>query len=357
MATTNRSFSLSRMLANADTFNAPEFETHFKLLKGDSFKEKYALGSSAVRPGSSELLIPWSALLSKKRQQKLAKRDLQTTTQSQGAFTIGTDVAGGIQQSLRPTSLLMKLPITVLSGLQGSTVFPRISTGNAPSNATEIANISSPDLAFGASNAGPQRLSANIVFSRQLLNQSADQIDAVLANELCRAISYQIDSQILTGSGVNAQALGVLNQTATSTATFVAANAWGQLMQMQQTLETNAIDSDNAYYLINPNTARVWRTLLRSSSTARYVLDQKDSVGDIKAYPTVFIGSSDQVVLADWSQLVLGIFGQGVSLTYDPFTKASTGEIVLTIDIFYNSFIRRPQAFVVSSNAGSIFTS
>jgi HK97 family phage major capsid protein len=345
------------MLANSETHNAPEFESHYALIKhNEAFKDKFSIGSSSARPGSSELYVPWAALKPKKLK-KRATRDLQTYPSASGGFTIGTDVAGGIQSSLRPTSLLMRLPITVQIGLQGSTVFPRISSGNVPTNATEIANISSPDVAFGASNAGPQRLSANITFSRQILNQSADQIDAVLANELCRAISFQIDSQILTGSGVNAQPLGVLNQTATSVNTFVAANGWQQLMQVQQTLETNAIDAKNAYWLINPNTARVWRTLLRSGSTARFILDQNDSVGDIQAYSTVFIGSTDQCVLGDWSQLVLGIFGQGISLTYDPFTKASTGEIVLTADIFWQGFIRRPQAFIVSSNAGSIFTS
>jgi hypothetical protein len=87
-------------------------------------------------------------------------------------------------------------------------------------------------------------------------------------------------------------------------------------------------------------------------------LDRDSRVNDILAYVTSFIpGSSDQTILADWTQLVLAIFGDGVDVVYDPYTKASTGEIVITVSFYYQAFIKRPEVFVVSANAGSIFTS
>lgn len=76
-------------------------------------------------------------------------------------------------------------------------------------------------------------------------------------------------------------------------------------------------------------------------------------VGQIPAYVSTFIGSTEQTILADWRQLVLATFGEGVDLVYDPYTKVSTGEIVITANIYYQAFIRRPTVFVVSTDGGN----
>jgi HK97 family phage major capsid protein len=359
---TDKSFSLSRMLANIETQNSPEFEFHHRLTRAnESWKNKFGIGSAGMRRGASEICVPWSALRVNKK--KRLTRDLQTTTQSQGAFTVGTDVSPlGVQKSLRPTSIVLKLGVTVIEGLQGSTVLPRISSGVTPSSGTEIQNLTpSSDPAFSASAGGPQRMTVSVTFSRQLLAQAGGNagIDAVLSEELCRAISTQIDSQILTGTGVAGQALGILTQPgATSTNTYVAANGFPQLISAQKQIEDAFVDSTSACWLISTNTAKVWRTLLKTGSTARFILDRDSKVNDIPAYATSFIpGSSDQTVLADWRQLVLGFWGSSLDMVYDPFTLASTGEIRIVVNIFWQAWIRRPQTFVISTNAGSIFTS
>jgi HK97 family phage major capsid protein len=360
----NKSFSLSRMLANAETSNAPEFELHYKAAhENESWQNKFGI-SSACRNGQRVLYIPWAALNAKKLK-KLQKRDLQAAgSASQGGFTIGSDVKLGIQASLRPTSLIMRLPITVVEGCQGSLTFPRISSGVVPSNLTETAQLTTADPAFGAAQGGPYRMSAQIVFSRQLLAQSADQIDQVLSLELCRAISQEIDRLLLNGTGVNAQPLGILPlasgpNTPLTTNTYTASGGWGQAMAIQKLLEDHLIDSDSAMWLLSTATAKTWRTTLRTGNSARYILDQSNRVNNIDSYVTSFIpASSDQTVLADWSQLVLAFFGQdSLEVIFDPYTRAFAGECVLTAAVYYNGFIRRPESFIISTNAGSIFTS
>jgi HK97 family phage major capsid protein len=358
-----KEYSLSRALANISTGNAPEFEAHYALVKAnESWRNQFGVGPVGMKRGMHSIEVPWSALRvkkNKKKQKRSLARDLTAGTAASGGFTVGTDVPMGVQASLRPSSLLMKLPITVLENCEGSVVLPRISSGVTPSSLNELSSFTSADPAFGAANAGPQRMSAAVTFSRQLLQQSVNSsIDRVLTQELCRAISFQIDSLLLTGTGVNSTPIGVLNQNATSQNTYVAAGGYAQLMSAQKQLEDGFIDSTNAIWLVSTNTAKVWRTTLKTGTTARYILDRDSRVNDILAYPTAFIpNSSDQTILADWSQLVLAIFGSGLEIIYDPFTKASSGEIVLTANVYWQGFIRRPSTFVVSTNAGSIFTS
>jgi len=356
---TDKTYSLTRALSNAQTHNSPEFGEHYRLSKeNEGWKSKFSIGSAATRQGMSTIQVPWLALRPDKLK-KRQKRDLSTATGASGTFTVGTDVQLGVQASLRPTSIMAKLPVTFLENCQGSVVLPRISSGVSPSQLSELQNFTSADPAFSATHAGPQRLSASVTFSRQLLQQSVNSsIDAVLANELCRAISFALDTNLISGSGVNGQAIGLINQSATSTNTYVAAGGWGQVIGVQKQLEDNFIDADSACWLVSTQTAKVWRTTLRTGNSARYILDQSSRVNNVDAYVSSFIpASSDATILADWTQLVVATFGQGVELTFDPFTKASTGEVVITANLYYQFFCRRPQAFVVSTNPGSIFTS
>jgi len=346
-------YSLTRALAAAETQGSPEYESHFELKRQNaSWKDKLGIGSLANKPYKREICVPWDKLT-------LSTRDLTTQTQASGAFTVGLDVPV-VQKSLRPTSLMMRLPITVIDGLEGNLVLPRISTGVSPVGGSEIQSLTTGDPAFGAANAGPQRLLASVTFSKELLALAGgnEAIDRVLTTELLRALSFQVDQQLLTGSGVNGQALGILTQSATSTNTYVAANGFSQIIGVQKQLEDGLVDSNNACWLLSTATAKLWRTLLKNTSTAHFILDGDGKVNDIAAYVTSYIPStSDQTVVADWTQLVVGVFGQGIDLVYDVYTKAASGEIIISCNLWWQVFIRRPSVFVVSTNAGSIFTS
>jgi HK97 family phage major capsid protein len=323
---------------------------HYRLSKANqAWKDKLGIGTAARHPAQVEITVPWSKLS--------LTRDLTTGgATSSASFAVGVDVPE-VQKSLRPTSLFMKLPITVLDNCQGEVVLPRIATGNVPAAGTEIANLTSADVAFGAANGGPQRLFASCTFSRQLLAQASqaggESIDRILTTELLRALSFQIDTYFLQESGVNGQPIGLLNTAASLTSnTWGAAASWPNIVAAIKQLEANTIDAENAFFLLGTNTAAKWRQLLRGTSTGLFALEDS-KVGPVPAYVSTFIGSTEQTVLADFSQLVLACFGDGVDVVYDPYSLASTGEIRITLNLYYQLFARRPQAFVVSTDSGA----
>ena len=47
---------------------------------------------------------------------------------------------------------------------------------------------------------------------------------------------------------------------------------------------------------------------------------------------------------SDWSMSVIGLFG-APDVTVDPYTKADTGEVKITINAFADSGVRQPGAF------------
>jgi HK97 family phage major capsid protein len=343
-------FSLSRMILNSDNQATPEYEDHFRSQRANSaWKEKLGIGGGGNMPDQAEISIPWSRL----------RRDLTTSTLGSGAATIGLDIPE-IQASLRPTSLIMRLPITILDGCQGNVSLPRVSTGATASGLSEIQSFTSADMVFGAAAAGPARISVACTFSRQLLAQAggSESLDRFLTTELKRALSYQIDSWLLNGSGVNGQPLGIFPKDVTQTFpftmnTYSGAVTWPKICAIQKSLENAFIDSDSAVWLIGTGTAEKWRQAPRGTSTANFIL-QDGKVGTIPTYATTYVGTGEQTVLGDWSQWVLAIWGDGVDLVVDRFTKAATGEIVITAALYYQSFIRRPTAFCVSTDTGAV---
>ena len=92
-----------------------EVEESFALQRDETaWRDNLGLGDGLRTPDSVSLRVPWARLMT---------RDLNTLTGGGGAFTVGLDVPE-IQQSLRPTSLFMKLPIQVLQGCSGNIVLP-----------------------------------------------------------------------------------------------------------------------------------------------------------------------------------------------------------------------------------------
>jgi HK97 family phage major capsid protein len=243
-----------------------EVEESFALQRDETaWRDNLGLGDGLRTPDSVSLRVPWARLMT---------RDLNTLTGGGGAFTVGLDVPE-IQQSLRPTSLFMKLPIQVLQGCSGNIVLPRIGTGMVPSPETEISSVSSSDVVFNMTNGGPHRIAVQCTFSRQLLAQAGGNVafDVFMATELKRAISFQLDTYLLQGTGINAQPIGILNQPGLTSNTYGATTTWPMVVAIIKSLEAAYIDNDNAVWVLGPSTAAKWRTAIRQASNAFYIME------------------------------------------------------------------------------------
>jgi HK97 family phage major capsid protein len=340
-------YNLARALLHAEDHNCPEAEEHFRLVKAEQeFRSNFNIGSGANRAWKRSIRAPFGSLLT---------RDLNVNASGTANLLVST-VIPEIQAALRPSSLLFKLPIQVVEA-DGVFILPRLSSGTSATPLSEIQVLSSADPSFGATGAGPARLSVAVTFSKQLLQQAASSpeggLDDVLKRDLARAISQKMDNEIINGSGVAGDVSGILNQVSVlSSFTFGAAATWAKFSGAQKSLETNFIDADSACYLIGPATADKLRQALKGTSTARFIMED-DSIGNIPAYVSSFAGVTEQVILADWSQVVVAVWGGGLDFVVDPYTKAGSGEVVITAALYYNVYVRRPQAVVLSTDSGA----
>ena len=86
------------------------------------------------------------------------------------------------------------------------------------------------------------------------------------------------------------------------------------------------------------------------SAFPRY-LWQDDQINGYAAWSTNQI-TDNKVIFGNFADLLIGSW-QGVDLVVDPYTRAGTGEIVITITQPLDVAVRHPQSFTVSTDAGN----
>jgi len=339
----DKPYSISRAILHSERLDSPEHEI--------AIDQSWRQDSGIPDPSGygASVHIPWNRIAHNLHRRDLTARDLSDQS------TIGVDVIG-VRDSLRPTSLIMKFPITLIEGLNGVSVFPRISTGVSASQASEIATLTESDPVFGAAGGSARRIAVTVTVSKQLLAQAVNSpsFDAFLARELTRSLNQKIDNNILNSTD------GLLNNPILAqSSAWVAASGWGQILTVQKALEDAFVDQDNMGWLLGTSAASNWRQIGKGSTTSFFIYDQiTNRVNGIYTYVTSHIGSTSyQTVLADWSNMVIGFWGTGLDIVYDPYSAASTGEVVLTAMIYFNAWAIRPTTFQVAGPTSIAFTS
>ena len=318
--------------------------------------------STGDYPQKSEgILIPFEIFDSPRR------RDMSATTFGAGGAFIQTDVQSDVIPLLRNyKSVIQRLGARVITGLSGNVAFPRqtgASTVNAVAEQGQIAG-STPSLDQVL--LAPHRISASVTYTRQLVLQSSPDVENFLREDLSAQLALKWDYLALQGQG-GAEPNGLLQTTGIGSLNFSGTAEWQTIQSFEEALSTsNALVAG----------ARVgWATT--PSVRSRWKAVAKTGVGTTSVFPIFLVddfvygddsldtrcngyrfASTNQILnnlvyFGNWADLVVGFFGRGIDIIVDPYTKASTGSIVITANAFLDVAVRHPQSFCVSGDSGA----
>ena len=101
-------------------------------------------------------------------------------------------------------------------------------------------------------------------------------------------------------------------------------------------------------YVMSNKAKAAFRSMAKSSKTTQLVMEG----GQIDGTPVLNTShvSGKNFVYGDFSNLAIGQFG-AVDLLVDPYTKASSGQIRIIINAYFDSKVLRPEAFVTGTVA------
>jgi len=322
--------------------------------------------SGVKRSADRSFLIPYSALTK--------RTTYVTSSAATGGNVVETQLmADDFIEALRANTITGSLGIRTLPNLIGDVAIPsRSSTATGYWLSSETTAITQSESQFGQVTLQPKNFAALSKFSRQTLLQATPGIEELVRRDLTDTINVGIDAAVIAGSGSSGQPTGVTG-TAGIGSVAIATNGGAITLETLINLEEEVL-VDNAggasmAYATNPKVLSELKKLRAGGSAAGdgaflwnvdpSGIGRSGTPGVINGYPigvstnvpsNLTKGSSSgvcsAVILGDWSQVALGVWGNGLEIEIgtdsDDFSKALTSvRAITTIDVA----VRQASAF------------
>jgi HK97 family phage major capsid protein len=212
---------------------------------------------------------------------------------------------------------------------------------------------------------GPKRIGAHIDYSKQALIQGNPDIDAMLQDDLAKAIAVQIEYLGFNGTAASNQPRGLFNTSgigAVVGGTNGAAITWSHLVDLESACANSNAEPDlRAGYAINTKTRGALKKTQKATNLPFIWDNGAQPVNSYRAAVTNNITStgtkgtstgicSSLAFGSDWSDLIIALFG-GFDVVVDPYTLATTGQVRITGNQFIDVGVRQVASFAAMTDA------
>jgi HK97 family phage major capsid protein len=234
-----------------------------------------------------------------------------------------------IIEALYNFTVLERAGANFYNGLVGNAKIPTMSNitfGFKAENA--VADNVTPTI--GKASLTPQRLTGFIYLSKQLLNQTSEDLERRLRLNISRAIAQAFEMAVL-GYGTSPHNGIMYNATGVTDAAL----SYDTVLALAESLYTGNM---RPTFILDPGAAR----LLKQKSRLTYGESAIMADGMVDDEPTFITNSlkaaasgvKGAIACADFTRLHIGTWGDLLDITVDPLTRASYGEIVLTLNYY-----------------------
>ena len=269
------------------------------------------------------------------------RADVTVTTEHDD--TIGIDVYNTFAP-IREGLVAASAGARYYSGLVGDVRIPVLGGGNV-AWATEVASAADPTYAFTAVNLTPKRLTAQFKLSKQMVAQDNAAIEATLLADIRKAVITKLNSTMFgTAAAGSGAPKGIGNGQTAAVATD-----WAKLTSLVEAAVERAAVGEEFAYIVSPEAAAVIRAMTYNK-TSRLIYEA-GSVDGTPLFKTIGC-AANLGYYGDWSNLVIGQWG-ALDLTVDPYSAAGTGELVITINSYFDYGVARANSLKLFTTVAS----
>jgi len=259
-----------------------------------------------------------------------------------GSGFVPTVVPAAIE-ALRAPTVLEGLGTTVIRNATGNLQFPRVSAKAAGTGATEVAADTASGMEMDDVSLTPQRVAANTKYSKQLILQGGAEVDALIANELAAAMNAYVDDYAFDAIMASTD-VDVVN-TADLILTQAVAN------EMEAAVLAAGGNLAGAAYVMSPRAYEFSKTLAQVANVN--AVWENGLFNMYRGVATPYLVNSTLDAAAGGStvggNMIFGNFAQGGILAYfggidiliDQYSNASTAQIALHVNRFFDFGIRQ----------------
>lgn len=284
-------------------------------------------------------------------------RDFNVGTASEAGNLVATNLRTDMYvDALRNNMVMGQLGVTFLAGLSGNVDLPRKATPGTLGMVTEIGSASETALATAKATLSPKRISAYTEVSKQALIQSALALENLIRDDLVSGAGVLLENQAINGAGTGAEIRGLRNVTGIGTVVAGSnglAPAWSHIVDLESACANANAEPDRfSGYLTNTkvrgklkqtqfasNLPFIWQNGAQPLNGYRAAVTNNVPSNLTKGTSTTVCSST--LFGSDWSMAVIGLFG-APDVTVDPYTKADTGQVKITLNQFADMQHRQP---------------
>lgn len=198
----------------------------------------------------------------------------------------------------------------------------------------ESATTSSP--VFENKTLSPVKISGNTIIGAELLYQANDDIIAYVIDSLTRQIAYKTEAYILEkvaeGAGGEVTYSDLKSISFSDVLAFEAA--------------VGSYDLESLAYVMNPSARACLKGTPMVEGDARFICEN-DTINGYKVNVTGCIDDNNTLFFGDWSKLVVGVWGEGLQVTVNPYSYAKEGNIQIVASVAIDAVPVNENAFVI----------
>lgn len=314
---------------------------------------------NVTREHERGIFVPFSALA----------RDLTVGAPTAGGNLVATEVGRDLHIGLlRPASQVIAAGATVLTHLQGNLAIPRMTGGATVAWVAENAAPSEGNPSWDQVSLSPKTAAAYVDIGRRLGIQTGGDVSRLVAQDLVSTLGTAIDAGAIRGTGSSNEPRGILSTVGIGSVaggTNGAAPTYDHVVDLEAAVANQNTLLEAPGYLTNSRVrAKLEKTQMFGGTNGVPVWVARPEGDTLKGRParasnnvpnTLTKGTSSGVcsaiVYGNWSDLLIGLWGQGVTLLADPFTFSTTGALRLVVMVDVDVGVRYPTSFAAMADA------
>lgn len=276
----------------------------------------------------------------------LAAFERRATTTATAPELVGTaHMADQFIGPLRNSLLVRTLGVRTLSGLVGNVSIPKAGAGLSVGWVPEGGALPESDLAFDSVTLSPKTVGGITEMSRQLILQSAPDIEGLVRDDLSFAIAAAVDTAIISGTGLAGQPQGIIGRAGVQTAPLPA--DWADILAIEQQLA--AVNVSPSGWYTTPGALTALRGTLKAGTAGSDYLATASRIGELPVASSN-AAPAGVAILGDWTQVLLGQWG-AVELLVNPYaeTPYRRGGVLVRAMASVDVAVRHEEAFVVAT--------
>ena len=277
----------------------------------------------------------------------ISRRALAPTATNGQELITGEYLPQEFVPALRPATALSKTGYRIIPSTGHSVSFAVVTQGSTAKMYDLDGNLEDGDLKFATKELKPRKAGVCVPIPYSLLLQASPEIDAIVSDDIVKALDELRDNMALIGTGENNQPVGIAKTVGVNNVPVSSIFTYEGVCDAERLIRDSNDMSDNLFWVMNSKNYAKFKTTLKDDiAGAEYLMED----GKINGYEAVINNSLDDntIILGNFDELVITDF-DGLMLKIDDITFVKKGAVQIIATCAFDCICRRPASFTVTT--------